>query len=157
VRDRLFLRLPVIGTIIQYAAVERFCRILGSMLRSGVPIPEAMSAASDSANNRVFARGIGKAREQVLRGEGLATPITETGLFPNAANQMFRVGEESGTIDTQLVLAADYYAAELQHKVKKLTTLFEPAVILVMGGVVGFVAIALVTAMYGIFNQVNVK
>jgi type IV pilus assembly protein PilC len=68
---------------------------------------------------------------------------------------MLRVGEETGTLDRQLGLAADFYQAELSHKVKRLTTLFEPAIILVMGGIVGFVAIALVSAMYGIFNQVK--
>jgi type IV pilus assembly protein PilC len=68
---------------------------------------------------------------------------------------MLRVGEDTGTLERQLALAADFYQAELTHKVKRLTTLFEPAVILVMGGIVGFVAVALVSAMYGIFNQVK--
>jgi type IV pilus assembly protein PilC len=91
----------------------------------------------------------------MLRGEGLSAPLAATGLFPSAAAQMLRVGEDTGTLDRQLALAADFYQSELTHKVKRLTTLFEPAVILVMGGIVGFVAVALVSAMYGIFNQVK--
>ena len=70
---------------------------------------------------------------------------------------MLRVGEESGTLDQQLELAADYYQGELDFRLKRLTALFEPAVIVIMGLIVGFVAIALVSAMYGIFNQVNIK
>ena len=85
----------------------------------------------------------------------LSVPLAASGLFPPAAQQMLRVGEETGTLARQLVLAANFYRAELTQRVKRLTTLFEPAVILVMGGIVGFVAVALVSAMYGIFNQVK--
>ncbi len=156
-RDKMLLKIPVLGDVVQFAVVERFCRILGSMLRAGVPVPEALRSAAESANNRIYARALMNAREHVLHGEGLSRPIAATKLFPSAALQMFRVGEESGTLDVQLTLAADYYAAELTYKVKRLTTLFEPAVILIMGGIVGFVAVALVSAMYGMFNQANLK
>jgi type IV pilus assembly protein PilC len=154
-RDRALLRAPVMGDIVRCATIERFFRILGAMLRAGVPVPEAMSAANKSSNNRLYERGLASAREATVRGEGLSGPLAATGLFPPAAAQMLRVGEETGTLDRQLGLAADFYQAELSHKVKRLTTLFEPAIILVMGGIVGFVAIALVSAMYGIFNQVK--
>jgi type IV pilus assembly protein PilC len=154
-KDRMMLRLPVLGDIVRFATIERFFRILGAMLRAGVPVPEAMIAANEGSNNRVYARGLVTAREAMLRGEGLSAPLAATGLFPGAAAQMLRVGEDTGTLDRQLALAADFYQSELTHKVKKLTTLFEPAVILIMGGIVGFVAVALVSAMYGIFNQVK--
>jgi type IV pilus assembly protein PilC len=154
-RDRMMLRLPVLGDIVRFATIERFFRILGAMLRAGVPVPDAMTAANEGSNNRVYAQGLAIAREAMLRGEGLSAPLAATGLFPGAAAQMLRVGEDTGTLDRQLSLAADFYQSELTHKVKKLTTLFEPAVILVMGGIVGFVAVALVSAMYGIFNQVK--
>ena len=93
----------------------------------------------------------------MLRGEGLARPLAETGLFPSAAAQMLRVGEDSGTLDRQLDTAANYYESELGYKVKRLTALFEPAVIVLMGLIVGFVAIALVSAMYGIYSQVKIQ
>lgn len=156
-RDKLLLRLPVVGDVVECAAIERFCRILGAMLRAGVSIPEAMAASSEASNNRVYRRALAEAREAMLRGEGLARPLAATGLFPGAASQMLRVGEDSGTIDIQLETAAEYYESELTYKVKRLTTLFEPIVIVGMGLVVGFVAIALVSAMYGIFNQVQVQ
>ena len=92
----------------------------------------------------------------MLEGQGLAAPIGRTKLFPGTATQMMRVGEDTGSLDLQLEVAAGFYEQELDYKIKRLTTLFEPAVILVMGGLVGFVAVALVSAMYGIFRQVQV-
>ncbi len=156
VRDRIFLRLPVIGSTIQFALVERFCRILASMVDAGVPLPEALRVASGSLRNQVFTRALAKVGLAVLEGEGIAEPLASTKLFPPTAVQMIRVGEDTGTLDTQLEVTAHYYERELDYKIKKLTALFEPAVIMVMGLVVGFVAVALVSAMYGIFNQSSI-
>jgi type IV pilus assembly protein PilC len=155
-RDKLFLALPVLGDTIQFALVERFCRILSSMVGAGVSLPEALRVATESLRNLVFMRSLSSVGEAMLEGEGLARPLVNTGLFPTTAAQMMRVGEETGTLDTQLEVTAAYYEGELDYKLKKLTALFEPIVIVVMGGVVGFVAVALVSAMYGIFNQVKV-
>ena len=156
-RDKMMLGFPVVGDVVRYSVVERFCRILGSMLRAGVPVPDALAAASEGTNNLVFEEKLAQANAAVLRGEGLSEPLAETHLFPGAAQQMLRVGEESGTLDRQLDLAADFYQGELEYKLKRLTSLFEPTVIVVMGLIVGFVAVALVSAMYGIFNQVNLQ
>ena len=156
-RDRLMLSAPAIGAVVQCAVIERFCRILGTMLGAGVPIPDAMTAASEATNNRVFQAGLEEARIEMMRGNGIAGPVAATGLFPGSACQMLKVGEQSGSLDQQLVLTANYFEVELDNKLKRLTSLFEPAVIIIMGGIVGFVAIALVSAMYGIFNQVKIK
>jgi type IV pilus assembly protein PilC len=94
--------------------------------------------------------------EARLEGEGISGPLARTQLFPGTATQMLRIGEETGSLDDQLRVTAEYYEVELDYKIKKLTAIFEPLVIVVMGGIVGFVAIALVSAMYGIFQQVNV-
>jgi type IV pilus assembly protein PilC len=154
-RDRLFLALPVVGGTIRFALVERFCRILASMVGAGVQLPEALRVATESLPNLVFRRSLGEAGEAMLEGEGLARPLAATGLFPSTAAQMMRVGEDTGTLDTQLEVTAEYYEGELDYKLKKLIGLFEPCVIIVMGVIVGFVAIALVSAMYGIFRQVQ--
>ena len=155
-RDQTLLRLPAIGGTLRYAIVERFCRVFASMVSAGVPLPEAMRVATSSLNNRVFQDALELSRTAMLEGQGLAGPIGRTGLFPGTATAMMRVGEDTGSLDTQLEVAASFYEQELDYKIKRLTTLFEPAVILVMGGLVGFVAIALVSAMYGIFRQVQV-
>lgn len=156
-RDRLILRAPIVGEIVRYGVIERFCRILGTMLSAGVGIPEAMSSASEATNNRVYQRSLVGAREEMMQGEGIAEPLQETGLFPGSASMMIKVGEQSGSLDHQLDVTADYFEAELAHKLKQLTSLIEPVIIVVVGLMVGFVAIALVSAMYGIFNQVKLK
>ncbi|MDQ1519585.1 MAG: type pilus assembly protein PilC [Actinomycetota bacterium] len=156
IRDRIFLRLPLIGTIVQYAVVERFCRILGAMVRAGVSLPEALQAAITGANNRVFELKLHAAQERMLEGDGLAEPLGATQVLPRAALQMIRVGESTGTLDLQLENAAAYYSRELEWKLKRLTSLFEPMVILFMGAVVGFVAVALISAMYGVFQNSSV-
>jgi type IV pilus assembly protein PilC len=107
-------------------------------------------------HNLVFVQALQQVREAMLHGEGLAGPLAATRIFPSTAARMIRVGEETGTLDDQLSSTAKYYEGELDYKIKKLTSLFEPLVIIVMGGVVGFVAIALISAMYGIFNQVKI-
>lgn len=155
-RDSFLLRLPAVGTLLRYSIVERFCRILSSMVQAGVPLPDAMKVASESSSNRKYRHALAEAREAMIRGEGLARPIAATEMFPSGANQMLRVGESTGTLDKQLDTAANFYERELDYKLKRFTDLFEPAIILVVGVIVGFVAIALVSAMYGVFRQVQV-
>lgn len=152
-RDRTFLRVPLVKDVVLFAVTERVCRIIGAMVKAGVPLPETLNAAIQGANNQVFERGLTTARERMLEGEGLAVPIQDTHMFPRAASQMMRVGEDTGTLDIQLENAAAYYGQELEYKLKRLTSLFEPAVIIFMGLIVGFVAVALISAMYGVFNS----
>jgi type IV pilus assembly protein PilC len=155
-KDRVVLSIPVLGTTIQFALVERFCRILASMMTAGVALPEALGVATESLRNRVYIQSLNSVSEAMLEGEGIAGPLARTKLFPPTAAQMLRVGEDTGTLDSQLETTAQYYETELDYKIKKLTALFEPAVIIVMGLLVGFVAIALVSAMYGVFHQVKI-
>ena len=154
--DGVVLRLPVLGGLIQAAVLERVCRVLSSMIRAGVDLPQAMAVTADAANNSVYRKGLDHIREEMMQGQGLAAPLARTKLFPGAAQQMFRVGEETGTLDLQLETAALYYNRELEVRVKHFTSLFEPAVIIFMGIIVGFVAVALISAMYGIYSQVKV-
>jgi type IV pilus assembly protein PilC len=153
--DSVILKLPVLGLLVQAAVLERVCRVLSSMLKAGVDLPQAMAVTAEASNNAVYRNGLGHIREQMMEGQGLAGPLAETKIFPGAAKQMFRVGEETGTLDVQLETAAAYYHRELEVRVKHFTSLFEPAVIIFMGVVVGFVAVALISAMYGIYSQVK--
>lgn len=155
--DSIILKLPVLGDLVRTAIIERICRILSSMIRAGVALPDAMRVTAESSNNAVYRRGLTTVREEMMEGQGLAEPLARTGLFPGAARQMFRVGEETGTLDSQLATAATFYDRELDVKIKRFTGLFEPAVIIFMGVIVGFVAVALVSAMYGIYHQVKVQ
>ena len=155
-RDAFILKIPVLGVTIRYSLVERFCRVLASMVGAGVNLTDALTVTTAALRNKVFIKRLGNVSEAMLEGEGIAGPLTRTGLFPGTATQMLRIGEETGSLDEQLRVTAEYYEVELDYKIKKLTAIFEPLVIVVMGAIVGFVAIALVSAMYGIFSQVDV-
>lgn len=155
VRDRMFLKLPVISGIISYSILERFCRILGAMVKAGVPLPEAMKTTTTATSNVVFHERLEHARLAMLEGGGFAKPLAETELFPGAARQMFKVGEETGTLDDQLSVASLYFDRELEQRIRRFTTMFEPIMIIFVGLVVGFVAVALVQAMYGVLGSVK--
>ena len=151
----LLLQLPGIGTVVSYAATERFCRALASLIESGVALPDALPSAVQCTNNPVFEERLSGAMDRVLAGDGFFGPLRSTELLPATATQMIRVGERTGALSEQLQGAATFFQEELDYSVDKLTQWFEPAVILFIGVVVGFVALAMVSAMYGIYNQVE--
>ncbi len=153
--QRTILKVPIIGGIVEYAILERFCSVLHTMLQAGVAIPSAMQTTTEAVSNIVYREQLEIARQQMLEGSGFTQPLIETELFPGAARQMFKVGEETGTLDQQLEVAGEYFNRELEYRIKTFTTLFEPLMILFVGIVVGFVAIALVSAMYGVLGGVQ--
>ena len=155
-RDTLLLRLPAVGELVHLLAIERFCRVLAALVHTGVPLPDAVAVSADSTNNRVFQAKLGSVREAMIRGEGLARPIMASGMFPPAARQMIRVGESTGSLDVQLGNAARFYERELTFRLKRFTDMFEPAIILVVGGMVAFVAIAQISAMYSVYHQIKI-
>ena len=149
------LKIPMISTVVTYSSTERFTRVLAALLDSGVPLPEALPTSIDCANNMVYQERLRESMEGVIEGQGFAEPLARTGLFPMAVVQMVRVGERTGELSEQLENAASFYEEELSYAVDKLTAWFEPIMILFIGVVVGFVALAMVSAMYGIYNQVE--
>ena len=151
-KDKLVLKIPIINGIVDYAILERFCRILAAMIKAGVPLPEGLKTTTDATSNVVYKERLEIARAQMLEGRGFSGPLIETELFPGAAKQMFKVGEETGTLDEQLEVASIYFDRELESRIKKFTTMFEPLMIVFVGLIVGFVAVALVSAMYGVLN-----
>lgn len=157
VKDRLVLKIPIIGEMIHLAIVERFLRLLSSMVSAGVSLPEAMTVTTAATKNLLFRNRLTQARAAMMRGEGLAGPLVATNMFPGAARRMIAVGETTGSLDDQLKSAAHYLDRELEYKINRFTMLMEPAVIVAVGLIVGFVAIALISAMYGIYRQVNIS
>lgn len=153
--DSAKLRLPIFGPLAQLVAVERFCRVLATLVATRVPLPEALILAGRATGNRRFEVAVTAARKRVLAGEGLAAPLRDTGVFPTAAIQIFHIGEESGQLEGQLAQAAGFYSDEMDHRMKTFTGLLEPIVLLFIGGGTGFVAVALISAMYGIYSQVG--
>lgn len=151
--DQILLNIPVVGPLVKLVALERFCRILGSLSETGVPLTDSLKLSADVMGNTVFQQGVIKAREGVIGGRGLAEPLAETGIFPAEAVQIFRVGEQSGLLSRQLSHASNFYSGEVDYRLKNLTALIEPLVLLLVGGGTGFVAVALVSAMYGIYSS----
>ena len=154
-RDRLAMKLPVVGNLFLLTSLERFCRVLASLATAGVPLPTAIRLSAESTNNSLFRMGMEDVHDVLVRGGGLYEPMAETGLFPVAARQMIQVGERTGLLGNQLDRAATYYEREVTFATKKATQLFEPVAILFVALVVGFIAVAQVTAMYSIFGQVE--
>ncbi len=144
--DKAMLRLPFVGTIIRYVMLERFCRILAACVRSGLPV-----TSSNSVHRDLLAR----ATQEMSMGVGFSTALARTGLFPGAARQMFRVGEETGALDEQVTAASEFFDAELDVRMRRFVALFEPILIVFVGLVVGFVAVALISAMYGVLDGVR--
>lgn len=151
----LQLKIPLISTVVTYSSTERFTRVLSALLDAGTPLTDALPTSIDCANNLVYKERLSTSLEGVLAGRGFAEPLAATELFPNAVIQMVRVGERTGELSDQLNNAAGFYEEELGYAVDKLTAWFEPIMMLFIGAVVGFVALAMVSAMYGIYNQVD--
>lgn len=151
----LQLNVPVIQTVVTYSSTERFTRVLAVLMDAGVPLPDALPTSIDCSNNLVYKERLSRAMDGTLEGQGFAGPLESTGLFPTAVIQMVKVGERTGELSDQLENAASFYEEELEYAIEKMTALFEPLMILFIGGVVGFVALAMVSAMYGVYGQVE--
>lgn len=148
--DSALLRVPVIAALVRASMTERFCRTLGDMLAAGVPISQTFAVVITNVRNRVFRQALEKVGPAVAAGRGMYGPLQETGIFAPAVVQMFRVGEQTGHLDTNLAEAADMYEQELDYRLKRLTSLLEPAMIVFVGLMVGFIAVTLITSIYSL-------
>ncbi len=147
--DSLFLKIPVLGDILRKTAVARFCRTLGTLTSSGVPILEGMDITARTSGNMVIQNAILKAKSAVEQGRNIATPLAETKVFPPMVVQMVGVGEATGALDAMLNKVADFYEDEVDNAVSALTALMEPLIIAVLGGVIGFIVIAMYMPIFG--------
>jgi len=154
-KDLISLRVPVMGPIVLSAVLNRFSRTLAMVLKAGVPLGQTFDAVIAGTGNKVFQRGLGTVKEQMTGGEGFAGPLLRTRLFPPMLTQMVRVGEETGTLDTYLEQAADFYEEELDYRIRAMTSLIEPVMTVAVGVVVGFIAVSLISAMYGLVGALK--
>jgi type IV pilus assembly protein PilC len=154
-KDQLTLKLPIFGPIVLSALLNRFARTLSMVLKAGVPLGQTFDAVIAGTGNRVFQRGLATVKEQMTSGEGFAGPLVGTHLFPPMLTQMVRVGEETGTLDTYLEQAADFYEEELEYRIRAMTSLIEPVMTVAVGLVVGFIAVSLISAMYGLIGALK--
>jgi type IV pilus assembly protein PilC len=153
--DPLKLKLPVFGKLFQKVALSRFSRNLGTMLRSGVPILQSLDIVSATTANIVLERALHDVQESVRRGESLAGPLAEHWVFPPMVVQMLSVGEETGAMDTMLEKIAQFYDQEVEATTEALTSLIEPLMIAVLGGIIGSMIIALYMPIFSVFNLIK--
>jgi type IV pilus assembly protein PilC len=141
--DRLVIKLPVMGDLIKKVSVSKFTRTLGTLIKSGVPILQALDTVAKTSGNRVIENTIQSARESIREGEKIADPLKASGVFPPMVLQMISVGEETGNLETMLTKIADFYDGEVDTAIKAMTSLIEPAVICVMGVIIGGIVICM--------------
>ncbi|MCK8816855.1 type II secretion system F family protein [Natroniella sulfidigena] len=146
--DALLLKIPLVGDLLIKIAVTRFSKTLSILIRSGVTILEGFEIVARIMTNRVIAERIMEARQSVSEGQSIATPFVQDGLFPTMVLQMIRVGEETGNLDGMLEKVADFYEREVEYKVDAMISLIEPAMILILGIVVGGIVISVMLPMF---------
>ena len=146
--DKVKLRMPVFGSVVRKMAVSRFARTLSILSASGVPILKAMNIVRSVVNNEVLAQAIDKASEAVGAGKSIAEPLGESGVFPPIVTHMIAVGETSGKLEEMLQSVADAYDNEVENSVAALISLIEPAMIIIMGAVVGFIVLAILLPIF---------
>ncbi len=141
--DDWFLKAPIIGSVIRKVSVARFTRTLGTMISSGVPILEALDITARAAGNRTVEKAVLRARTSISEGKTVAEPLAQSGVFPSMVCQMISVGEQTGAMDQMLGKIADFYDDEVDSAVKGLTSLMEPAMMVILGGLIGGLVIAM--------------
>ena len=148
--DARSLQAPIFGIILKKVAVARFTRTLGTLIKSGVPIMQALDTVAATAGNVIISDAIMLTRESIREGGHLSDPLKKSGVFPNMVTSMISVGEETGALDVMLSKIADFYDQEVDTAVKGLTSLIEPIVICVMGVVIGTIVICMFMPMFGL-------
>ena len=153
--DQYKLKLPIFGDLIRKVAVARFSRTLGTLLKSGVPLMPALEIVRDSIGNLVIAAVMEDLRLAVSEGEGLAKPLEKANVFPSMVTQMVAIGEETGAIDAMLEKVADFYDEEVDAAVKALTSMLEPLMMVMIGGIVGSIIIGMYLPIFDIVNKIK--
>ena len=141
--DRLFLKLPIVGSILVKASIARFARTLSTMFSAGVPLVEALQSVAGATGNIVYEKAVLAMRDEVSTGQRLQRAMENTGLFPNMVIQMIAVGEESGSLDEMSAKVADFYEADVDNAVDSMSSLLEPLIMAILGVLVGGLVIAM--------------
>jgi len=153
--DAIQLRLPVMGMLLRKIAVARFCRTLGTLVASGVPILEGLEITAKTSGNAIVEDAIMATRKSVEEGQNLAGPLGETNVFPSMVVQMINVGEHTGALDTMLSKIADFYEDEVDEAVANLLALMEPVMIVFLGTIIGGIVISMYMPLFDLINKIG--
>lgn len=154
-RDRLSLRTPLLGRLFQITELARICRSLSLLFKAGLPLPEVMALTTRATGNRVIAQALGVVEHDMLRGQGIAKPMSQLPIFLPLMVEMVKVGEETGNLDESLVIVAENFEIEADRRIQTMLGLIEPVMTIGMGLVVGFLALAVFMPIYGALNLVG--
>ncbi|AFZ53216.1 type II secretion system F family protein [Cyanobacterium aponinum UTEX 3222] len=153
--DTIALKAPIFGDLNEKSAVARFCRIFGTLTRSGVPILQCLEISQETIPNKVISNAIGAAKDSILEGGMLSVAISERKVFPSMAIQMMMIGEETGELDAMMMKVADFYEDEVEQAVKALTSVIEPLMMVLIAGMVGTILLSMYLPMFSIFDQLG--
>jgi type IV pilus assembly protein PilC len=154
-RDRLMLKIPIIGKIIIERSMGLFCQTTSMLLQAGLRLPQVLEVVIQTNHNEVIRNALRKVRESLIQGEGLAKPMSENKLFPSLVVEIIMVGENTGTMDATLGNLADFYEREVDRKVDSLISLIEPVLTVVMGGAILFLALSMITPLYSVLQSIR--
>jgi type IV pilus assembly protein PilC len=155
VLDAFYLKIPHIGDLVQKIAVARFCRTLGTMVSSGVPILDGLDICSRTAGNMVIENAVLGAKDSISEGRNIADPLQESGVFPDMVCQMISVGENTGALDIMLNKIADFYEDEVDQSVDNLTSMLEPLIMAFLGVFVGGFVIAMYLPIFSMASNIH--
>ncbi len=151
--DKIMMKMPIFGDLLEKSAVARFCVIFGSLTRSGVPILTSLEIVRDVAGNQAISNAIEYARQEIQGGGMISIALQEQGVFPSLAIQMMAIGEETGELDKMLMKLGAFYETEVEEAVKGLTSMLEPLMIVVVGGIVGSILLSMYLPMFSVFEK----
>jgi type IV pilus assembly protein PilC len=155
ITDRILLRLPIFGVLLNKVAVAKFTRTLGTLVSSGVPILDGLEITAKTSGNKVIEYAIMEVRKGVVGGKTLAEPITKAKVFPPMVTHMIAVGESTGALDAMLAKIADFYDDEVDAAVSNLTAMMEPLLMVFLGGAVGFIVVAMYLPIFKLITLIK--
>jgi type IV pilus assembly protein PilC len=151
--DKLLLRIPMLGRVRHLNELARCCRSISLLFTAGLPLTEIMPLVIQGSNNRVMAQALYEVQQDMLKGEGLSQPMAKNALFLPMMVQMVKVGEETGNLDSSLQAVAKNYESEAEDKTKSMIAMIQPVMTIVIGGIVGLIAMSMFSAMYSMYGQ----
>jgi type IV pilus assembly protein PilC len=152
---KMMLHFPVVGRIVHLSELSRACRTMAMLVRIGLPLPEILAMTIHSSNNKFMVENLTGVQQELIRGEGLSRPMAKRKLFLPLMTQMVKVGEETGNLDNTLTTVADSFEMEASDKTKSAVALIQPVMTLIIGLLVGFVVLAMISAMYSLYGQMG--
>ena len=153
--DHFFLKMPLFGDLNEKSAVARFCRVFGTLTRSGVPILSSLDIVGNTVGNQVIANAISGAKAEIQQGGMMSLALQKANVFPALAIQMISIGEETGELDAMMMKVADFYEDEVEQAVKALTSIIEPLMMVGVAGMVGTILLSMYLPMFKIFDALG--